>query len=189
MNTCILRVMTAAIALVGSVALWPQPAQADSGAFADTTAGVAAESIDITHVSVASTCKRIAVRIHVRDLPRAWDGDRRYEVWIDSAKTQKKPDFYMGAVSLELYAGHTKGWDMIPGRIPGTPFPDPYGGLPVHFSKSAAGDYVALSMPARAIGRPHKVRVAVKTEKWNRGSADSTDHLGKRRQFTAWVTR
>jgi hypothetical protein len=180
----------AAIALVGSIVFLATPAHADSGAFADTTHGAAADSVDITRVNVFHTRKHLAVRIHVRDLPRAWEGDRKYEVWIDIARTQKTPDFYMCACSLELYAGRTRGWDMIPGGLlPGTNIPDPYGGIPIRFSRSAAGDYIALRVPAKAIGHPQKVRVAVRTEKWNYGSADSTDHLGERRQFTPWVVR
>ena len=189
MNKLIVNALATAVVLVGSVVLWPTAAQADSGAFADTTPGAAADSVDITRVNVFHTRKHLAVRIHVRDLPRAWEGDRNYEVWIDIARTQRKPDFYMCACSLELYAGRTRGWNMIRGApLPGTHTPDPYGGIRVHHSRSAVGDYMALRIPTKKIGTPKNVRVAVKTTKWTYGST-STDHLGKRRQFTPWVVR
>ena len=189
MKKPILAALAAVIALAGTMVFLTAPAHAESRTFTDTTSDVASESVDITNVKVDYTGKSITVRISLRDLPRVWDGDRKYEVWIDSSNTRTKPDFYMGAVSLELYAGRTRGWDMVPGRIPGTSFMDPFGGIPVRFTKSASGDSIALSIPARAAGHPGKIRVAVSTERWNQHVDDSIDHLGKRHQFTPWVTR
>ncbi len=130
------------------------------------------------------------MRIKVRDFATPRDVSQGYRVWIDTDTTNKKPDYYMALMSQELYAGLTKGWVMRPGKIPGTDWPDPYGGLPISFSQDRQRNFLVLGIPTASIGDPGRVRVAVSTEKWgHRGAVLHTDYLAKRHKFTRWINR
>jgi len=186
------RVFGASVLALGVVAstlvLATGSAQAATVTFGDKR-GDAAAKADITKIDVRYTSRRVAVRLHMRDFAGFRDGSNFYEVWIDSsATTEKRPDYYMALMSQELYAGRTKGWDMLPGRFPGTSWPDPYGGIPIFWAGSQAHNYLDLAVPTRSIKTPARVRVSVKVHRWGR-SGTSTDHWVSRHRFTPWVTQ
>jgi len=178
-------VVASSVLLLGSGS-----AQAASGTFRDSR-GDAAAKVDVTRVDVRYTQRRIAVRLHIRDFPGTSDARNGYEVWIDSGSTTDKgPDYYMALMSQELYAGRTRGWDMLPGKVPGTSYTDPYGSIRVFWSQSRAKNWLELAVPTKSIRSPAKVRVAVKVHRWGPGGAVlSRDHLGSRHHFTGWVAR
>ena len=186
----LVHLLVATGVVASSLALTTGSAQAATGSFRDRR-GDAAAKVDITKVDLTYTAKRVSVRLHLRDFAGFRDTGNGYEVWIDSSSTtDKRPDYKMALMSQELYAGRTSGWAMLPGRIPGTNFVDPYGGIPIFWSGSRTHDYLNLAVPTTRINNPAKVRVAVTVRRWDaRGHTRSADHLVARHRFTRWVAR
>jgi len=158
------------------------PASAQTSTVRDKK-GDAPKGIDITKVDVSYTASRVQARVHLRDFPRgAMQG---YKVWIDTDDTDKKPDFTMQWMSQEIYAGKTRGWDLV------STSRHPYGSIErAYFSRHRAENYFTLGIPAHAIGDPARVRVAVTSQKWGWGGRiTGRDHLIARHAFTPWVAQ
>ena len=191
MRRSILGALVLAIGVfASSLTLATGSAHAATGTFGDTR-GDADAKADLTKVDVRYSHERVSVRLHLRDFAGTRDYRNVYEVWIDSSATaDERPDYYMALASQELYAGRTKGWDMLPGPyFPGTNTRDPYGGIRVFWSGSRAHNYLDLAVPSKSINNPACVRVAVKVHRWSPRGTSSTDHLISRHRFTPWVTQ
>ena len=157
MRRSILGALVLAIGVfASSLTLTTGSAHAATGTFGDTR-GDADAKADLTKVDVRYSHERVSVRLHLRDFAGTRDYRNVYEVWIDSSATaDERPDYYMALASQELYAGRTKGWDMLPGPyFPGTNTRDPYGGIRVFWSGPGRTTTSISRSPARAsITRP-----------------------------------
>lgn len=158
------------------------PATAATSTFTDA-AGDVAHGVDIRSVKVVNE-RNVRVVIQHRDLVRSYKSGASGVVYLDTDPSEAGPEF-------AVVGGFFEGTDYALARVDGWKLR--HRAVPPQGSYEMKLDYVndvtRIRLSRASLGRPGKVRVAVKVSGEQRDGDIVHDWLGSRRELTPWVAR
>lgn len=135
---------------------------------------------DILSVSADHAPKRVYVRISVADVDAASLGSDVAQVFYDTRKARPGPEY---GVHIPVDGG-ASGEDCAVYRMRHWRMRGFVGRCAVSFDQGA--DVISTDVGRKALGRPHRVRVGVRTEHQVSGE-ETVDWLIGRHRFTTWL--
>lgn len=158
------------------------PATAATRTFTDAS-GDMDHGADIQSVKVAND-KSVRIAVHTADLVPSYQSGAGLTIYLDTDPKSEGPEYaFLGGMFEGTDYGlvRTNGWKT--GTHPTTV--DGFYIMKLDFDN----DVARVKISRGALGKPGKVRVAVRTTGEQADGTIVKDWLGGRRQFTKWVAR